>query len=159
MRHADFAALNAHQRESGGKVFANPRNFAAGSLRQLDVAITASRPLHFFAYAWGAWEGRLPAATQSGMVAWLAARGFATNPLMRVCHSVQDMLAAYRDIEARRASLGYDIDGVVYKVDDLALQARLGFVSRAPRWAVAHKFAAERATTPASTSRSAAPAR
>ena len=147
MNHADFAALNRRQEESGGKIFANPRNAAAGALRQLDAATTAARPLHFFAYAWGEWVGPLPAATQSGMVQWFAAKGFPTNSLMQRCSSVDDMLGAYRAIEAQRATLGYDIDGVVYKVDDLALQARLGFVSRAPRWAVAHKFPAEQATT------------
>ena len=147
MTHADFAALNQRQAAAGGKIFANPRNAAAGSLRQLDAAMTAARPLHFFAYAWGAWEGPLPRATQYDMVQWFAAQGFATNPLMQRCASVAAMLAVFRDIEAQRASLGYDIDGVVYKVDDLALQARLGFVSRAPRWAVAHKFPAEQATT------------
>ena len=147
MTHADFAALNQRQTQGGGKIFANPRNAAAGSLRQLDAAMTAARPLHFFAYAWGEWEGPLPAATQSGMVQWFAAHGFATNPLLRACAGAADMLAAYRAIEAQRATLGYDIDGVVYKIDDLALQARLGFVSRAPRWAVAHKFPAEQAAT------------
>ena len=147
MRHADFAALNQRQEAEGGKIFANPRNAAAGSLRQLDAAMTAARPLHFFAYGWGQWSGPLPAATQYDMVQWFALRGFPTNPAMRRCASVADMLGVYRDIESKRASLGYDIDGVVYKVNDLALQARLGFVSRAPRWAVAHKFAAEQATT------------
>jgi DNA ligase (NAD+) len=144
--HGDFAALNAAQAAAGEKVFANPRNAAAGSLRQLDAAITASRPLRFFAYTWGEMSA-MPAATQGGMVAAFADWGFRTNPLMRVCRSAEELLAVYRAIERDRADLGYDIDGVVYKVDDLALQARLGFVSRAPRWATAHKFAAERATT------------
>ena len=146
MGHADFAALNARQLSAGKPAFANPRNAAAGSLRQLDAAITATRPLHFFAYAWGE-ASALPAGTQSGVVAAFKAMGLPTNPLTTLCDSPETMLAAYRAIEAQRASLGYDIDGVVYKVDDLALQARLGFVSRAPRWAVAHKFPAERATT------------
>ncbi|MYZ46941.1 NAD-dependent DNA ligase LigA [Rhizobiales bacterium L72] len=148
MTHADFAALNQRMAAAGGgRVFANPRNAAAGSLRQLDPKITASRPLRFFAYAWGAWSGDLPCATQSGMVALFREWGFPTNDLMIRCENVEAALAHYHQIEARRAGLGYDIDGVVYKVDDLALQRRLGFVSRAPRWALAHKFAPERATT------------
>ena len=146
MTHADFAALNARQAEAGEKIFANPRNAAAGSLRQLDPAMTAKRPLHFFAYAWGE-ASALPAETQAGVVAAFAAMGLPTNPRMTRCASVEEMLAVYRGLEADRAWLGYDIDGVVYKVDDIALQTRLGFVSRAPRWAVAHKFPAERATT------------
>jgi DNA ligase (NAD+) len=146
LTHQDFAALNAAQAAAGDKVFANPRNAAAGSLRQLDASITAARPLRFFAYAWGEMSA-MPATTQSGMVNAFARWGFETNPLMRVCSSVEELLAHYRLIEAQRASLGYDIDGVVYKVDDLAVQARLGFVARSPRWATAHKFAAERATT------------
>jgi DNA ligase (NAD+) len=146
MAHEDFDALNARQREAGEKTFANPRNAAAGSLRQLDAAITAGRPLRFFAYAWGEVSAPL-AATQSGYLQAFAALGLPVNPLTLLCHSAEDMLKRYRFIEERRASLGYDIDGVVYKVDDIALQARLGFVSRSPRWAVAHKFPAERATT------------
>ena len=146
MSHADFAALNDRQAAAGGKTFANPRNAAAGSLRQLDAAITAARPLRFFAYAWGALSAPL-AATQSGAIARLAELGFATNPLTRLCHGHDDLMAQYRAIEAQRASLGYDIDGVVYKVDDLALQARLGFRSSTPRWAIAHKFPAELAWT------------
>ncbi|RBP05071.1 DNA ligase (NAD+) [Roseiarcus fermentans] len=146
MRLADFAALNARQAEMGRPVFANPRNFAAGSLRQLDPRVTASRPLQFFAYAWG--EVSEPfAATQHEAIAAMGRFGLPTNPLTKLCRTADEMLAAYRAIEADRASLGYDIDGVVYKVDDLALQQRLGFVSRSPRWAVAHKFPAERATT------------
>ncbi len=144
--HADFAAINQRQREKEEREFANPRNAAAGSLRQLDVSITASRPLRFFAYAWGEMP-ELPAPTQSGVVEAFARWGFRTNPLMVRCESVEALLAHYRTIEAQRATLGYDIDGVVYKVDDLALQARLGFVARAPRWAIAHKFPAELATT------------
>ena len=144
--HADFAAINQRQREKEEREFANPRNAAAGSLRQLDVSITASRPLRFFAYAWGEMPV-LPAETQLGMVGTFARWGFRTNPLMVRCESVDELLAHYRLIEAQRATLGYDIDGVVYKVDELALQARLGFVARAPRWAIAHKFPAELATT------------
>jgi DNA ligase (NAD+) len=146
MRHEDFAALNARQAEAGKPIYANPRNFAAGSLRQLDSRITASRPLAFFAYAWG--EVSEPfATTQLGAIQAMRRFGLPTNPLTKLCRSAAEMLARYREIEAQRASLGYDIDGVVYKVDDLALQQRLGFVSRSPRWAVAHKFPAERATT------------
>jgi DNA ligase (NAD+) len=146
MRHDDFAALNARQADKGAKTFANPRNAAAGSLRQLDAGITAARPLRFFAYAWGALSAPL-AATQSGAIARLAELGFATNPLTATCDSPADLIAIYSGIEAQRASLGYDIDGVVYKVDDLALQHRLGFRSTTPRWAIAHKFPAELAWT------------
>ena len=146
LSHLDFAALNAEQMRTGDKVFANPRNAAAGSLRQLDSSITAKRPLRFFAYAWGEMS-TLPADTQFDMVQSFARYGFQTNPRMALCHSVEAMLAVYRAIEAERSSLGYDIDGVVYKVNDLGLQGRLGFVSRAPRWATAHKFPAEQATT------------
>ncbi len=146
MTHADFAALNQRQERDGLQTYVNPRNTAAGSLRQLNPDITASRPLHFFAYAWGD-ASALPADTQSGMVEALARWGFPVNPLMRACASVQEMLAVHSDIEVRRAALGYDIDGVVYKVDRLDLQDRLGFVSRAPRWAIAYKFPAEQATT------------
>jgi len=146
MTHADFAALNERQKESGKTLFANPRNAAAGSLRQLDPAITASRPLHFFAYAWGE-VSVLPASTQMGMIAAFKDFGFPVNPLMVLCHSAEELITHYRHIESLRARLGYDIDGVVYKVDSLALQNRLGFVSRAPRWAAAHKFPAEKATT------------
>ena len=146
MRLADFAALNARQAEAGKPTFANPRNFAAGSLRQLDPRITASRPLAFFAYAWG--EVSEPfAATQFGAIEAMRRFGLPTNPLTKLCRTAAELLAHYRAIEAERANLGYDIDGVVYKVDDLALQQRLGFVSRSPRWATAHKFPAERATT------------
>lgn len=146
LSHADFAALNAAQEKSGGKIFANPRNAAAGSLRQLDSNITAQRPLKFFAYAWGA-ASKLPAGTQSGVVDAFKRWGLPVNPLTRVCQSADELLDYYRDIDARRSSLGYDIDGVVYKVNRLDYQERLGYVSRAPRWAIAHKFAAERATT------------
>ena len=146
MLKKDFLALNRKQEEAGDTVFANPRNSAAGSLRQKDVAITASRPLKFFAYAWGEMTDR-PADTQHGMLAWLEKAGFVVNPLIELCHSVDQVLAFYRKIGEQRATLGYDIDGVVYKVDRLDWQERLGFVSRSPRWAIAHKFAAEQATT------------
>ena len=146
MRHADFAALNARQAVAGKPVYANPRNFAAGSLRQLDSRITADRPLQFFAYAWG--EVSEPfASTQFGAIEAMARFGLPTNPLTKLCHSAAEILAQYRSIEEKRATLGYDIDGIVYKVNDLALQQRLGFVSRSPRWAVAHKFPAEQAMT------------
>ncbi|HEX4893970.1 MAG TPA: NAD-dependent DNA ligase LigA, partial [Hyphomicrobiaceae bacterium] len=144
--HDDFRRLNAAQEAAGEKVFANPRNAAAGSLRQLDSSVTASRPLRFFAYAWGA-ASTPPAKTQLGAVETYAKWGLPTNPLMRLCESADAMLAYYREIGERRASLGYDIDGVVYKVNDIGLQDRLGFVSRSPRWAIAHKFPAEQATT------------
>jgi DNA ligase (NAD+) len=146
LSHADFAAINARQAEIGGKIFANPRNAAAGSLRQIDAKVTASRPLRFFAYTWGEMSA-LPAMTQSGMVAAFANWGFPVNPLMARCEDVEALIAHYRLIEAARPTIGYDIDGVVYKVDDLELQRRLGFVARAPRWAVAHKFPAEQAVT------------
>jgi DNA ligase (NAD+) len=144
--HEEFRALNAAQAAAGEKVFANPRNAAAGSLRQLDAAITASRPLRFFAYTWGECA-RLPADTQHGVVAAFQRWGLPVNSRMKVCHSTAEMLAYFREIGAQRARLGYDIDGVVYKVDRLDLQERLGFVSRSPRWAIAHKFPAEQATT------------
>lgn len=146
MSHADFEALNARQAERGGKSFANPRNAAAGSLRQLDAGITRDRPLRFFAYAWGDLSEPL-AETQMGAIERLAALGFQTNPLTRRCESTEDMLTHYRRIEQDRATLGYDIDGVVYKLDDLALQARLGMRATTPRWAIAHKFPAELAWT------------
>lgn len=146
MSHADFAALNERQTEVGGKLFANPRNAAAGSLRQLDAAITRSRPLKFFAYAWGEISENL-AETQSNAILRLASFGFRTNPLTKKCTSPQEMIDHYQYIESRRANLGYDIDGVVYKVDDLSFQERLGFRSTTPRWAIAHKFPAELAWT------------
>jgi DNA ligase (NAD+) len=141
-----FLALNKRQAEAGDTVFANPRNSAAGSLRQKDPTITASRPLHFFAYSWGELSGT-PADTQFEMLHWIKRAGFNVNPLTKVCRSIEELLAFHRDIEAQRATLGYDIDGVVYKVDRLDWQQRLGFVSRNPRWAIAHKFPAEKATT------------
>jgi DNA ligase (NAD+) len=146
LSHVDFRKLNATQAEAGDKVFANPRNAAAGSLRQLDSKITARRPLKFFAYAWGA-VSKLPDTTQSGVVSLFEDWGLPVSPLRRVCRSPQEMLAFYRMMAEKRASLGYDIDGVVYKVDRLDYQERLGFVSRSPRWAVAHKFPAEQAIT------------
>jgi len=146
MSHADFAALNERQGKQGKQTFANPRNAAAGSLRQLDASITASRPLRFFAYSYGEMS-RVPADTQSAMLKWFERVGLKTNPLTRVCHGVEELLAFHRNMESRRATLGYDIDGVVYKVDRLDWQRRLGFVSRNPRWAIAHKFPAEKATT------------
>ncbi len=146
MSHDDFAALNAAQEKSGEKTFANPRNAAAGSLRQQDASITASRPLRFFAYAWGE-APKLPADTQWDVVQAFKSWGLPVNALMRLCRSDKEVLAHYRSIEVLRSSLGYDIDGVVYKVNDIALQQRLGFVSRSPRWAIAHKFSAEQATT------------
>ncbi|WP_246032870.1 NAD-dependent DNA ligase LigA [Falsirhodobacter xinxiangensis] len=146
MTHAAFEALNERQAQTGGKTFANPRNAAAGSLRQLDPAITASRPLRFFAYAWGEQSAPL-APTQMGSIEALAAMGFSTNPLTVLCDGVSAMVAHYRQIEQGRATLGYDIDGVVYKVNDLALQRRLGFRAATPRWAIAHKFPAQLAWT------------
>jgi len=144
-KHA-FLALNKRQAESGGQIFANPRNSAAGSLRQKDPSITASRPLGFFAYAWGEMS-EMPADTQSGMIKWFEACGFKTNPLTKSCRGLDALLKFHREIEAQRGTLDYDIDGVVYKVDRLDWQERLGFVSRSPRWAIAHKFPAERAIT------------
>lgn len=146
MDKADFAALNARQAEAGGKIFANPRNAAAGSLRQLDPTVTKARPLRFFAYGWGDLSAPL-AQTQMGAILRLAELGFVTNPLTRLCQGPDELISHYNDIGQQRATLGYDIDGVVYKVDDLALQARLGFRSTTPRWAIAHKFAAELAWT------------
>jgi DNA ligase (NAD+) len=146
MTKAAFLELNRKQAEAGKQLYVNPRNTAAGSLRQLDPAITASRPLGFFAYAWGEMS-KMPADTQSGMIKWFASCGFKTNPLTKMCRSVEALLKFHREIEAERATLEYDIDGVVYKVDRLDWQERLGFVSRNPRWAIAHKFPAEKATT------------
>ncbi|MFQ6552033.1 NAD-dependent DNA ligase LigA [Aestuariibius insulae] len=146
MSHADFADLNARQEADGGKTFANPRNAAAGSLRQLDAEITKARPLKFFAYAWGSLSEPL-AKTQSKALERFEAMGFEVNALTRRCESVEEMIAHYAQIEANRATLGYDIDGVVYKVDDLDYQRRLGLRSTTPRWAIAHKFPAELAWT------------
>jgi DNA ligase (NAD+) len=142
----DFARLNRAQEAAGKPAYVNPRNTAAGSLRQKDPAVTATRPLRFFAYSWGEMSA-LPADTQTGVVSAFKAWGFPVNDMMRLCAGVDGALAAWRAIEKRRAGLDYDIDGVVYKVDSLALQERLGFRTRSPRWAIAHKFPAEQATT------------
>jgi DNA ligase (NAD+) len=146
MSKPDFAALNAQMVAEGKPTYVNPRNTAAGSLRQLDPKMTAARKLRFFAYAWGEMSA-MPANTQMGMVEKFREWGFPTNPLMTRLTSVDDILAHYREIGLRRAELPYDIDGVVYKVDSLELQQRLGFRSRSPRWATAHKFPAEQAMT------------
>src|SRR6516225_11013051 len=144
-KHA-FLALNKRQAAAGGQIFANPRNSAAGSLRQKDPSITASRPLGFFAYAWGEMSA-MPADSQSAMVKWFEHCGFKTNPLTKTRRGLDALLKFHREIEAQRGTLDYDIDGVVYKVDRLDWQERLGFVSRSPRWAIAQKFPAERAIT------------
>ena len=146
MSHADFAALNTRQQAAGDKVFANPRNAAAGSLRQLDASVTASRPLRFFAYGWGEMSA-MNGDSQSAMMECFAAWGFHINPAFIQVKTVAELMAHWATIEQQRATLGYDIDGMVYKVDRLDYQQRLGFVSRAPRWAIAHKFPAEQATT------------
>ena len=144
-KHA-FLALNERQKAAGDTIFANPRNSAAGSLRQKDPKITASRPLGFFAYAWGEMS-TMPADSQSGMIKWFESCGFKTNPLTKLCRSTEELITFHRKIEEGRAELDYDIDGVVYKVDRIGWQERLGFVSRTPRWGIAHKFPAERAMT------------
>src|SRR2546429_3084501 len=136
-----FLALNERQKAAGDTVFANPRNSAAGSLRQKDPSITASRPLGFFAYAWGEMSA-MPEATQTGMIHWFERCGFKTNPLTKLCHSVEQLVAFHHKIEEQRAELDYDIDGVVYKIDRIDWQERLGFVSRTPRRAVAPKYPA-----------------
>jgi DNA ligase (NAD+) len=146
MTKAAFLDLNRKQAEAGKQLYVNPRNTAAGSLRQLDPKITASRPLGFFAYAWGEMS-EMPKDTQSGMIKWFESCGFKTNPLSKMCKTVEALIDFHRKIGEERASLDYDIDGVVYKVDRLDWQERLGFVGRAPRWAIAHKFPAEKATT------------
>ncbi|MEA3263642.1 MAG: NAD-dependent DNA ligase LigA [Pseudomonadota bacterium] len=146
MAKADFVALNAAQEARGDKVFANPRNAAAGSLRQKDATVTAARPLRFLAHGWGA-ALAVPGATQSEVMAAIAAWGVPVSPLLVRCETVEAMLSHYRSIEHQRADLPYDIDGVVYKVDRLDWQERLGFVAKAPRWGIAHKFPAERAET------------
>jgi DNA ligase (NAD+) len=146
MSKHDFVDLNKAQAEMGAKIYANPRNFAAGSLRQKDPAVTASRPLRFFAYTWGEISAE-PADTQSGMIAAFARWGLPVNPLMELCPTAEDLIAYYAGLLETRARLDYDIDGIVYKVDRLDYQERLGFVSRAPRWAIAHKFPADAAMT------------
>jgi DNA ligase (NAD+) len=162
MAKADFLALNAQlmadaeaQADAKGEVFdpakvrqfANPRNAAAGSLRQKDASVTARRPLRFYAHGWGAYEAPLPAATQLGMMGLIAEWGVPVSPLLTRCTSVAEMLQHYRAIRGARPGLGYEIDGVVYKVDSLERQQRLGFVAKAPRWGLAHKFPAEKAET------------
>jgi len=147
MLKRDFERMNARQRERGEKEFVNPRNAAAGSLRQLDPRVTASRPLHFFAYGLGETEGAHLPGTQSGVLDWLAEAGLPVSGEREVVQGVLGMLAYFHDMGAKRPTLPYDIDGVVYKVNRLAQQATLGFVARAPRFAVAHKFPAEEATT------------
>ncbi|MBB3441752.1 NAD-dependent DNA ligase LigA [Rhizobium sp. BK379] len=146
MAKSDFMALNAQMEAEGKQTYVNPRNTAAGSLRQLDAKVTASRKLRFFAYAWGEMS-EMPADTQLGMVEKFREWGFPVNPLMKRLSSVDDILAHYAEIGLERPELDYDIDGVVYKVDSLELQQRLGFRSRSPRWATAHKFPAEQAFT------------
>ncbi|MFN5820335.1 MAG: NAD-dependent DNA ligase LigA, partial [Novosphingobium sp.] len=146
MAKADFVALNAAQEERGDKVFANPRNAAAGSLRQKDATVTAARPLRFLAHGWGA-ASAVPGDTQSAVMRAISKWGVPVSPLLVRCETVTELLSHYRQIEHARADLPYDIDGVVYKVDRLDWQARLGFVAKAPRWGIAHKFPAERAQT------------
>jgi DNA ligase (NAD+) len=146
MDKQSFAALNAAQQEVDGKIFANPRNAAAGSLRQKDASITAKRPLRFLAHGWGA-VSELPAATQFGVMGQVAEWGVRVSPLLVRCQSIEEMLQHYRSIREARPGLPYDIDGVVYKVDRLDWQERLGFVAKAPRWGLAHKFPAEKAET------------
>jgi DNA ligase (NAD+) len=146
MTNASFRALNERMAAEGRPTYVNPRNTAAGSLRQLDAGVTAQRPLKFFAYAWGEMSS-MPSVTQMGMVEALARWGFSTNPLMRLFDDIDALVAHYHAIEEERSGLGYDIDGVVYKVNDLALQERLGLRSSSPRWAIAHKFSAEKAWT------------
>ena len=146
MSRADFAALNAAQEAAGGKLFANPRNAAAGSLRQKDASVTARRPLKFWAYGWGA-ASQVPCDTQHAMMRMIESWGFPLSPFLTVTDSVDAMIAHYQEIGRQRPGLPYEIDGVVYKVDRLDYQQRLGFVAKAPRWALAHKFPAERAET------------
>ena len=146
MDHVEFEALNKRQTLAGDKPFANPRNAAADSLRQLDAAVTAARPLRFFAYGWGETTSSF-SASQAEAISVFKSWGLPTNKLTARCRSAADMVSYFRYIERARSTLGYDIDGVVYKVDDLALRERLGFISRTPRWGIAHKFPAERALT------------
>ncbi|HEX4570166.1 MAG TPA: NAD-dependent DNA ligase LigA [Dongiaceae bacterium] len=147
MRRSAFAKLNERREAAGEPLFANPRNAAAGSVRQLDPSITESRPLHFFAYSPGEMDESALGRSQSEFLKKLEARGFAVNPLARLCSGVEEALAFYAEIQSQRAELPYDIDGVVYKIDRRDWQERLGMVSRAPRWAIAHKFPAEQAET------------
>lgn len=146
MSKADFAALNAAQEEAGGKLFANPRNAAAGSLRQKDASVTAKRPLRFFAYGWGA-ASAVSCNTQHAMMRMIESWGFPLSPFLTLTQTTDGLIAHYDEIGRQRPDLGYEIDGVVYKVDRLDYQQRLGFVAKAPRWALAHKFPAERAQT------------
>ncbi len=146
MSATDFSNLNENQEKAGSKIFANPRNAAAGSLRQLDTKITASRNLRLFAYAWGD-TSEIPGKSQSDVLEQFERWGFSVNPLSRVCANMEEAIDAYKKIEELRAELDYDIDGVVFKVNRLDWQSRLGFVSRSPRWAIAHKFPAEQVTT------------
>jgi len=146
MTQESFFALNKRQQKAGKQTYANPRNSAAGSVRQLDPSVTASRSLNFFAYAWGE-VSELPRETQFEMLEVFKQFGFKVNPLIKRCKSTEEILEFYHRVGSMRAKLGYDIDGVVYKVDRLDLQERLGFVSRSPRWAIAHKFPAEQAET------------
>ena len=146
MAKQDFTALNAAQHEAGAKLFANPRNAAAGSLRQKDASVTAKRPLRFWAYGWGA-ASQVPAETQHDVMRLIESWGFPVSPFLTVADNVDAMIAHYEEIGRQRPDLGYEIDGVVYKVDRLDWQQRLGFVAKAPRWALAHKFPAERAET------------
>lgn len=146
MSKQDFAALNAAQEQAGGKLFANPRNAAAGSLRQKDASVTAKRPLRFWAYGWGA-ASEVPASTQHDVMRQIEAWGFPVSPFLKVTNTIEEMLAHYAELGRQRPDLPYEIDGVVYKVDRLDWQQRLGFVAKAPRWALAHKFPAEQAET------------
>ncbi|MEQ9566632.1 MAG: NAD-dependent DNA ligase LigA, partial [Pseudomonadales bacterium] len=146
MARSAFQKLNETQSETGGKTFANLRNAAAGSLRQLDPAISAKRPLRFFAYSFGELSESL-AQTQWNFLQKVDGWGFTINPLTRLLNDADDIMAFYDELGVLRPDLDYDIDGIVYKVNDFELQLRLGFVSRSPRWAIAHKFPAEKART------------
>ncbi|MEB3702379.1 NAD-dependent DNA ligase LigA [Candidatus Bealeia paramacronuclearis] len=146
MKHSDFMAINAEREAQGEPVFANPRNAAAGSLRQLDARITAARPLHFFAYACDDVKC-LPVSSHWAFLESLKTLGFVVNPLAKLCQNVEDALSYYEDLKTSRANLTYDIDGVVFKINRLDYQERLGFSARAPRWAIAYKFPAEQAQT------------
>lgn len=146
MSRSDFQKLNASQAEAGNKTFANPRNAAAGSLRQLDPSVSAKRPLRFFAYSFGELSESL-AETHWNFIEKIKGWGFVTNPHTRMLHDADEIMAFYEELSNQRAELDYDIDGIVYKINDFELQLRLGFVSRSPRWAIAHKFPAEKAKT------------